>query len=290
MTADAPGLRAAFADRLELGEGARWVDDRLILVDLLAGRLLASPRPGGDRLEVVLTTPGPLGAVAALADSPGHWVAATGTGIAIASATEPLQWLARPEDSNPVPARMNDGAVDPSGRFWAGSMGVEHEPAAGSLFRVDNDGSVHKVVDGLTVPNGPAFTPDGRTMYLADSARQRIDAFTLDAASGRIVGRDHFTTVTTPGHSPDGMTVDKHGHLWVAIWGGGVVHRYRPDGTLERTVPVPVRQPTSVCLAQGRMFITSATDGMASPGTWDGAVIEVPCDVTGRPQPPAVIR
>ncbi|MGW7726661.1 SMP-30/gluconolactonase/LRE family protein [Streptomyces canus] len=122
----------------------------------------------------------PLGAVAPVHGRPDTWIAAAGTGIALLTPDGALDWLDRPEDRTPFPSRMNDGVADPAGRFWAGSMAYDGTPGAGSLYRTDPDGTVARVLDGLTIANGPAFTADGTTMYLADTAagtilRCRID-------------------------------------------------------------------------------------------------------------------
>ncbi|MFD5088170.1 SMP-30/gluconolactonase/LRE family protein, partial [Kitasatospora sp. NPDC058406] len=106
----------------QLAEGARWVDDRLIFTDILTGRLLEAPGPAPAPARELLRLPVPLGAVAPLAGRPGHWIAAAGTGIALLAPDGTTDWLARPEDHARVPTRMNDGACDPHGRFWAGSM------------------------------------------------------------------------------------------------------------------------------------------------------------------------
>ncbi|BFO18820.1 hypothetical protein SHKM778_52080 [Streptomyces sp. KM77-8] len=147
-------------DRLELGEGIRFTGGRLVLVDLLAGRLLTAPDDPAAPLETLLRLTFPLGAVAPVEGRPGHWIAAAGTGVCLLAPDGTTDWLARPEGDG---MRMNDACADPSGRFWAGSMGYDAEDGAGSLHRVDHDGTVHQVLDGITVPNGPAFTPTAAT-------------------------------------------------------------------------------------------------------------------------------
>lgn len=285
--------RALGADRLELGEGARWIDGALYLVDLLAGRLLTLEDGRSPRLRPVLSVPQSLGAVAPLAGRPGWWMAATGTGIAVVDPTGGCEWLDRPEDTNPVPVRMNDGTVDTAGRFWAGSMASDDTPCAGSLFRVDHDGSVRRVLDGISVANGPAFAAAGDVMYLADSSAGTIDRYAVDIASGNLTGREPFIRINEPGCSPDGMTVDTEGGLWVAIWGGSQVRRYRPDGSLDQTISLPASQPTSVCLGGphgSRLFVTTASVGLRSPGGLDGALFMVEADVVGVSLAAVILR
>ena len=269
-------------DRLELGEGARWIDGRLYVVDILAGRLLvAEPADPPGMLEV-LRVDGPLGAVAARRDHPGSWLLATGPGIALMDDSGNIEWLGRPEDDNDASVRMNDGAVDGEGRFWAGSMADDGTVGAGSLYRLDHDGTVVRVLDGLSIANGPAFSPDGRFMYLADSAAGAVDRFAIDATSGDLGTREPFVRFDAGAGSPDGMTVDMEACLWLAVWGSGAVHRYHPAGSLDRVVRVPASQPTSVCLGgpSGReLFITSALVGLSDPGPADGALFVTTVDV-----------
>ncbi|WP_327722224.1 SMP-30/gluconolactonase/LRE family protein [Streptomyces sp. NBC_00490] len=271
----------------ELAEGGRWADGRYVYVDILSGRLFelcdgtdpAVPHQLA-RLDVSL------GAVAPVADRPGAWIAAAGTGIALLTADGALEWLDCPEDRTPVPSRMNDGVADPAGRFWAGSMAYDGTPGAGSLYRTDHDGTVVRVLDGLTIANGPAFTADGTTMYLADTAVGTILRCRVDPASGDLVADpETFARLRDGEGSPDGMTVDEEGCLWVAMWGAGTVRRYHPDGHLLHTLTVPAPHPTSVCLHPGdnRLYVTTARYGVRNPTAASGAVLSVPAPVAGTP-------
>jgi sugar lactone lactonase YvrE len=277
---------ARWSDRLALGEGSRWVEDRLVLVDILTGRLLEeTPDPSGP-LRVLAALPFPLGAVAPVAGAPGRWIAAAGTGVCLLGPGAEVEWLARPEDGTPRPSRMNDGVADAAGRFWAGSMAYDATPRAASLYRVDHDGTVTRVVDGLTVANGPAFTADGRVMYLADTPRGTVRRYPVDPATGTLGEPEEFVRIPPGQGMPDGMTVDREGGVWIALWGGSAVRRYLPDGTLDRTLPVPAAQPTSVCLGgpAGRtLHITSAATGLDPAGEYDGAVFTAEVEVPGTP-------
>ncbi|HEX4357715.1 MAG TPA: SMP-30/gluconolactonase/LRE family protein [Pseudonocardia sp.] len=272
-------------ERFALGEGLRDVGGHLVMVDILSGRLLGLPAGLAGPPKVLVELEVPVGAVAPLAG--GGWIGAAGTGIALLSEAGELTWLARPEDGAPHRMRMNDGVADPSGRFWAGSMAYDTAEGAGALYRVDVDGSVHRVVGELTVPNGPAFTPDGELMYLADSAAGVIYRFPVDPRTGALGRREEFARVG--GGSPDGMTVDERGQLWSAVWGAGQVRRYSPTGTLDRVLDVPASQPTSVCLTDGQLVVTSATVGLVEPGECDGAVLRTPVAVGGAPAARALV-
>ncbi|MBA3453258.1 MAG: SMP-30/gluconolactonase/LRE family protein [Deltaproteobacteria bacterium] len=164
------------------------------------------------------------------------------------------------------PVRMNDGKCDPAGRFWAGSMAYDGRPGAGCLYCLDIDGQVTEILRDVSVSNGLAWTQDGRTMYYIDSALQRVDAFDADPASGAIGNRRPAVPVPTASGIPDGMTLDDDGALWVAMWGGGGVHRYTPDGRLDTIVGVPCANATSCAFGGsdlGDLYITTSPHGLS---------------------------
>ncbi|WP_326558833.1 SMP-30/gluconolactonase/LRE family protein [Micromonospora sp. NBC_01796] len=277
-------------DRFELGEGARWVDGRLVLVDLLAGRLLETTGDAPAPLRELRRLDAPLGAVAPIAGQPGGWLAATGTGIAALTGTDGYRQVADLESANPSPARMNDAVADPHGRFWAGSMAYDTTPGAGTLYRYAGSGAPVPVVTGLTIANGPAFDAAGTTMYLADTPRGEVDRFTVDPRTGDLSGREPFLRLAPAEGAPDGMTVDAAGHLWVALWGGYAVRRYRPDGTLDHELRLPTAQPTSVCLGGPtltRLFITTAHHALTPRPPLDGALLAIDTQTPGLPTHPA---
>ncbi|MFD5717221.1 SMP-30/gluconolactonase/LRE family protein [Streptomyces sp. NPDC127036] len=270
-------------DRLELGEGIRWTGDDIVLVDILEGRLLTTADEPRLPFREILRLPVPLGAVAPVADHPGTWIAAAGTGVCLLLPNGTPRWLATPEDRPGPGMRMNDGVADPFGRFWAGSLAYDGTQGAGTLYRVDHSGTVTPVVEGLTIPNGPAFTEDGRTMYLADSAHAIVRRYPVDPATGSVGTPEDFLTVDDG--SPDGMTVDAEGALWYAVWGTGTVRRHLPDGSLDQVVHLPAAQPAGVCLEGTLLHVTTATVGLDTPGPYDGAVFTIAVDVPGTPTP-----
>ncbi len=164
--------------------------------------------------------------------------------------------------------RSNDGAPDARGRFWMGTMMNNLGPngealeisRAGAVWRIDPDLSYEKAISDLTITNGIAWSPDTKTMYVADSAAQAIYAFDFDIDAGKATGRRDFSTIKDLGY-PDGAAVDSEGFLWSARWEGQCVARLAPDGTVDRIVPIPAPRVTS-CAFGGKdlktFYVTTA--------------------------------
>ena len=114
-------------------------------------------------------------------------------------------------------------------------MAYAETPGAGRLYRLELDGRCTLVLDGLTISNGMGWSPDGTTMYLADSGVGDVFAFDFDLSGGTLDRRRTFAHVGTPGAAPDGLTVDSDGDVWVALWNGAALARYAPDGSLRET-------------------------------------------------------
>lgn len=255
------GIEVVTAAGAELGEGPVWDvrSGRLAWVDIMAERLHLTDTVSGATetigvpLDVGAVAPRAAGGfVAALQD--GFWVVGDGPPQRIAAIPE-----ARPG------LRFNDGKCDPVGRFWAGTMAYDEAPGAGALYRLDLNGGVTRMLDGVTISNGLAWSLDGGTMYYIDTPTQRVDAFSYDAVSGEIGDRRSEIHTPPEAGAPDGMTIDAEGGLWIALWGGSAVHRYL-DGRLERVIELPVSQPTSCCFGgEGldELFITSAWHGLS---------------------------
>jgi sugar lactone lactonase YvrE len=152
--------------------------------------------------------------------------------------------------------RFNDVIADPEGRVYAGAMGGN-----GKLLRFDPDGSVTEMFDGLGIPNGMGFTPDLRGMYFTDSMPRKIYYLDYDRKTGNLSNRRIFADIPREEGLPDGMTIDHDGNIWSAIWFGGRVKRFVPDGRLEREVFLPVKQTSAVTFGGPDltdMYVTSA--------------------------------
>lgn len=163
--------------------------------------------------------------------------------------------------------RSNDGGTDRQGRFWLGTMDDTGAQLSGAVYRIDPDWTVTRAIDGLGIPNTLQVSPDGRTLYLADSHANLIWAYDLDPATGALGYRRMFAeTIGTPA-SPDGSAVDADGFVWNAQWGGARIVRYSPDGVIDRVVETPVSRPTK-CAFGGPdldvLYITSARDGLSA--------------------------
>jgi sugar lactone lactonase YvrE len=253
-------LRPVSAEVAELGEGPRWDAGagELLWVDIMAGVLRRAVEDGdGLRTVAVFAIGEPLGAAAPLADGNGWLLAAAGGFRHL----DPGGTVTALLDTEPAGVRMNDAACDLDGRFWAGSMAYDQRPGAGRLLRCDPDGTVHVVLPDATVSNGLGWSPDGRTLYHADSGAGVVTAYPVDGGElgeGRELIRPERGV-------PDGLTVDEEGCVWVALNGGGEVRRYDPAGATLSVWPLPVSRPTSVAIggASGRrLFVTTAWEDL----------------------------
>jgi xylono-1,5-lactonase len=172
--------------------------------------------------------------------------------------------IADPEAHRPG-NRFNDGKVDAAGRFWAGSMDDGERLPSGDLYRLGPDCSVRRFDVGFVVTNGIDWSNDGRTFYFVDSAARRILAYGFDMADGHLGAPKLFAALDESQGFPDGLTVDADDHVWSAHWNGARVTRYRPDGTVERVIPMPVPLCTSCCFGGpdlATLFVTSASIGL----------------------------
>jgi sugar lactone lactonase YvrE len=242
----------------EVGEGPVWDDALgvLVWVDIPLGLVHLSSASGEPQRTYDVGVP----VGAALPAEESGWLLADARGFtALApdgTISPVLEHLAEATH-----LRSNDAACDPAGRAWAGSMALDQTPGAGSLYRLDPGPTATAVLTDLTVSNGLGWSPDGRTMWFTDSPTRRVTAFGYDVETGLLGPVRCVIDVSAHPGVPDGLCVDDEGCVWVAYWGGGVVHRYRPDGRLDTVVRVPAGQVTS-CAFGGAdlstLFVTSA--------------------------------
>jgi sugar lactone lactonase YvrE len=260
MLADS-GLRCVADVHALLGEGPIWVarESALYWVDIKGRKIFRLDENGEVRDWI---TPWRVGSLAPRES--GGFIAGTDQGIAAVDLESGrFEILANPEEQLPD-NRFNDGKVDREGRFWAGSMDDLEKQATGTLYRIDPDLSWTAFDDGYRVTNGPAFSPSGERMYHNDSGRGLTYVYEL-GSDGRFTDKALFLEFGDEDGSPDGMTVDAEGCVWIAVWDGWCVRRFSPEGELIQTVELSVQRPTS-CAFGGpnldRLYITSANIGL----------------------------
>ncbi len=249
--------------------GLRWVD-------MLAGDLLTLAADGSvERLHV--------GEVAAFVRprTRGGYVVGIERGLALADGPHDVPTPLPPLwDDRGV--RMNEGGCDPWGRLYAGSMAYDQAPGAARLYRIDPDLTVTTVLGSVTVSNGLDCSPDGTRAFYNDSGTGRTDVFDLE--DGELVRRRVFH----PGGegTPDGLTVDSAGNIWVALNGVGRVRCLSPDAEVLAELEIPARGTTACTLGgeDGRdLYVTTSREGLEDPEPGAGAVFRVRVEVPGRP-------
>ena len=244
-----------------LGEGPVWVarERALYWLDIKGLKIFRI-----DDREHLSEWPTPIRVGSIVPRKQGGFIGGTEGGIAeVDPGAKRFKIFVDPEADKPG-NRFNDGKLDRQGRFWAGTMDDEERSDSGTLYRVDADLGIAAVDGQYRVTNGPAFSPDGKTMYHNDSARQVTYRFELDP-DGTPRERRVFLQFGKGEGFPDGMTVDSEGSLWIAFWDGWCVRRYAPSGEWLETIRMPVQRPTS-CTFGGRdldrLYITSASIGL----------------------------
>lgn len=260
------------------GEGPCWSPTwgGLRWVDLLAGDLLTLHDDGSvDRLHV--------GDVAAFVRprSRGGYVVGLERGIGLAESPDGAP-TPQPELWSDPGVRMNEAACDPWGTLYAGSMAYDARPGGARLYRITPGGDVDVVLPDVTISNGLDFSPDGTRAYYDDTATGRTDVF--DVVDRQLTNRRPFAG--GPGLSPDGLTVDAAGNVWVALHGAGRVRCLSPDGAVLTEVEVPVRLTTACALGGPDLrdlYIATSRENLDDPEPEAGALFRVRVDVPGRP-------
>lgn len=264
-----------------LGEGPTWdaAAGRLIWIDILGSRVYTYDPSSGRR--TVRVTDQHVGAAKPRAG--GGLVLNLRDGVGLVDPDGGFRWLHR----DPVPGRRaNDAAVAPDGALWVGTMRYDEAAGGGTLSRVTGDGSAEVILDDVAVSNGTGWSPDGRLMYYIDSPTRRIDVF--EYADGRVTNRRRLAEIEEGAGFPDGLTVDADGCVWVALWDGGAVRRYTPDGELDRAIELPTPRVTA-CAFGGPdltdLYVTTARVGLTAPHPMAGSLLVVPGAGKGLRQP-----
>lgn len=244
----------------ELGEGALWnhKTGQLMWINI-EGKILNiyNPESGFNR---EMLTGQKIGTV--VPTESGHALVALKKGIYHFNLeTGSKKLLAAPEaaiENN----RFNDGKCDPSGRFWAGTMSMIGEKETGTLYRFDADSSIHAIIPNVSISNGIVWSLDNKKMYYIDTPTQKVMGYDFDVETGNITNPKVAVKVPEEMGSPDGMTIDENGNIWVALWGGSAVACWNPEtGALLQTIKVPAKNVTSCAFGDddlGTLYITSA--------------------------------
>lgn len=280
-------VRCVVDARCAVGESPLWSpgEQALYWADIPAGRLHRW-HPEGHR-SCVWQLPAPLGSFGLRRG--GGLVLALKTGVHLFEPNTGTLSLLCHLEPLPIDNRLNDGKVSPDGSFWVGSMSEQPtRPAVAALYRLDAAHRGQRVLDGLRVSNGLAWSPDGRTLYHADTRALTVWRHDHDLATGALSNRRVFITMRPEWGRPDGATVDSEGCYWNAGIGAGRVNRFSPEGELISHIELPVSHPTMPCFGGPglrTLYVTSLRDGVAAEALarmpQSGGVFAVEVDVAG---------
>jgi sugar lactone lactonase YvrE len=286
-----PTIHAATEQVDQLGECPIW-DDRLgvlLWIDI-DGRSISrfDPTSGSTSRRTIPGRPGSM----AMTDDPELLLVAAEhqIGFLAWSTGEFSPWI--DVEAGGGPRRLNDGACDRLGRFWVGSMHEDGSESIGVLHRVAPGGATSIFKDGIGVSNGLAFSPDGTTMYFADSLANVVWAYDYDQETGTPSRERVFNDFSGLPGSPDGSCVDEDGCYWIACYLGSAVVRLTPRGDLDRIIDLPVSKPTKPAFggpAHDVMYLTSIGGGGSHPVPnepgLNGRLLSIEMNVRGIPEP-----
>jgi xylono-1,5-lactonase len=268
-----------------LGEGPLWWDKALWFTDIKQRRIHRFDPDGGSRQS--WDAPSEVGFLAPLQN--GHLIAGAKTGLFDFDSASGAFTLIRTVEPDLPGNRLNDGAVDATGRLWFGSMDDGEGRATGKLYCLDR-GVLRLMDEGYVITNGPAFSPDGRTLYHTDTLRKMIFAFDL-GHDGTLSNKRIFVEIEDGAGYPDGPVVDAQGCLWTGLFGGWGVRRYAPDGVLLQTIPFPVANVTKIAFGGPDLdvlYATTARKDLDSPSLADqplaGGLFRLETYACGLPQ------
>ncbi|MBK6806751.1 MAG: SMP-30/gluconolactonase/LRE family protein [Betaproteobacteria bacterium] len=283
-------FRCVLDVKAKLGESPTWsvAEQALWFVDINAPAVHRfDPATGA---HAVMPMPSSIGCMGLREQ--GGLVVALRDGLWLADAHGRLERKVAQAPYDPDHHRFNDGRVDPQGRFWIGTMNERRDAASAALYRLDADHAFHRVIDGITVSNGLAWSPDRRTMYHADTPALTVRAYDFDPASGMPSNPRTFARWERETDRPDGAAVDSAGHYWIAHFRGGRVVEIDPSGRTVREIPFPAMCPT-MCAFGGpdlrTLYATSARQDRPADELerfpQSGGVFAMRVDVPGLPEP-----
>ncbi|KGJ06823.1 Sugar lactone lactonase YvrE [Paracoccus halophilus] len=274
--------------RCELGEGAFWHPEReqAFWFDIHGRRLLS--RDGDRELSWQF---GEKPSAAGWIDRD-RLLIATETGLARFDLGDGSLGQVVAIEADQPGNRSNDGRADPFGGFWIGTMAHDAGRGKGAIYRYYR-GELRKLRANMSIPNAICFSPDGRKVYFADTAEQKVWSQALDDQGWPLAEPRIFLDLAGSDQNPDGAVTDDQGRFWNARWGSGTVTCHAPDdGRLLQRIDLPAAQvscPAFIGAALDRMMVTSAAENLNGPQdgrTW----LVVPANARGRPEPPVLIR
>lgn len=270
----------------EHGESPVWDEEKKIFywVDLLKGRFHRASLYAGN--PETFDVGQPLGVLALRAK--GGLVLALQNGFAFYDDNEyKVIPIADPEAGLPE-TRFNDGAIDPLGRFLAGTMDFDGKAPIGSLYCMDRDLHISRLENSMYIPNGMDWNPQCDSFFLTDTNKHVIYKYDYDIETGKIKNRRDFI-VFGENEFPDGMCIDANGHLWVAMWNGARISRFDAEGKKVEDIPLPVQYPTSCCFGgddMSTLLITTSilqlTEKEKKDSPLAGRVLAFETDATGQ--------
>lgn len=248
-----------------LGEGPHWdhKQNRLYWVDIIGKNLhIYNPKKNDNHTIQLDQFIG-----AAVPEQSGEFLLAMKNGVyRYNTGTNQLTKLHDPEEDK-INNRFNDGKCDSMGRFWVGTMDLDGQKDCGSLYRLDVDGKMTKVLSPVSISNGIAWSPDKKFMYFIDTPTRKVSTYHYEESTGNILYFGTGVEIPEAMGSPDGMTIDEEGMIWVAHWGGAMISRWNPhNGKLLKTIKIPAKNVTS-CTFGGEnldeLFVTTARTGLS---------------------------
>ena len=253
-------IRAISEVTSDLGEGPIWSADTnsVTWTDITQNTFHTADIDTGKTMS--FGVPSMVGAIAHSKD--GGYIAATQKGFArigVDGKYSPLHSFL-PDDM-----RMNDGKVDPSGRFWAGSMALSFEKGRGSLYVLEKDNSYRSILDDITLSNGMGWSPDAQYFYYIDSVPGVLKRFDYDLYTGHISNPKDLITFDSSSGIPDGMSMSSDGKIVVALWDGGRIEIYEPSGEKVSEITLGVSRPTSCTFAgpnRDILIVSTASQGI----------------------------
>ena len=253
-------IRAISEVTSDLGEGPIWSADTnsVTWTDITQNTFHTADIDTGKTMS--FGVPSMVGAIAHSKD--GGYIAATQKGFARIGVDGKYSSL---HSFLPDDMRMNDGKVDPSGRFWAGSMALSFEKGRGSLYVLEKDNSYRSILDDITLSNGMGWSPDAQYFYYIDSVPGVLKRFDYDLHTGQISNPKDLITFDSSSGIPDGMSMSSDGKIVVALWDGGRIEIYEPSGEKVSEITLGVSRPTSCTFAgtnKDILIVSTASQGI----------------------------